>query len=157
MIVTDILHSPLGDIVLTADGDMLCGLAFAERTRPLAAQQTGETPLIVSETRRWLSCFFAGRAPDFTPKLVPADTPFQNALREALLSIPYGETVTYAALAKTLHSSPRAVGHAIGRNPILLIVPCHRVIGKNGALTGYAGGLPRKAELLWLEQSARMK
>ena len=146
MIVTDILHSPLGDIVLTADGDMLCGLTFAERTRPLAAQQTGETPLIV-----------AGRAPDFTPKLVPADTPFQNALREALLSIPYGETVTYAALAKTLHSSPRAVGHAIGRNPILLIVPCHRVIGKNGALTGYAGGLPRKAELLRLEQSARMK
>ena len=142
------VETPLGTVLVTADCDMLTELRFADAP---AAEEPADSP-VVSETVRWLALYFSGRDPGDIPKLAPAKTPFQNAVREALLSVPYGKTVSYDALAKRLHSSPRAIGQAVGKNPILLIVPCHRVIGKNGGLAGYAGGLERKAALLELER-----
>ena len=107
---------------------------------------------------RWLDAYFRGERPDFLPPLHLTATPFQSAVWQRLLRIPYGGTVTYGDLARELteelgHSvSARAVGGAVGRNPISLLVPCHRVVGANGALTGYAGGVDRKVRLLALER-----
>lgn len=95
---------------------------------------------------------FSGRAPASPPPLRPRGTPFQQAVWEALKSIPYGQTRTYGEIAAQLHSSPRAVGAAVGRNPVSLMIPCHRAVGANGGLTGYAGGLDRKKWLLDLEE-----
>lgn len=156
--------SPLGDILLAADEAGLTGLWF-EGQRHYAATlpedvQTKETPALM-EGRRWLDIYFAGNEPDFTPPLHPIGTPFRMAVWKILLEIPYGATTTYGAIAKRLakerglpQMSAQAIGSAVGRNPISLIIPCHRVIGRNGRLTGYAGGLHRKAYLLSLEQSA---
>ena len=111
------------------------------------------------EGRRWLDIYFAGNEPDFTPPLHPIGTPFRMAVWRILLEIPYGVTTTYGAIAKRLakerglpQMSAQAIGSAVGRNPISLIIPCHRVIGRNGRLTGYAGGLHRKASLLAMEK-----
>ena len=153
--------SPLGGITLASCGEALSGLWF-DGQKHFAATLGGapeEKPLPVFEqTARWLDAYFAGRISDFTPPLRLKGTTFQKAVWELLLTIPYGETRSYGELAAQLAEayglsrvSARAVGAAVGRNPISIIVPCHRVLGANGRLTGYAGGLARKRALLELE------
>ena len=147
--------SPLGGITLASDGQALTGLWFDGQAHFGAtltgAAQTRDLP-VFAEAARWLALYFSGVQPDFTPPLRLRGTPFQRAVWEALRAIPYGQTLSYGALAARLGSSARAVGGAVGRNPIALIVPCHRVVGADGSLTGYAGGLERKEWLLALEQ-----
>lgn len=146
--------SPLGRICLASDGEALTGLWFEGQkyfgSTLDADSQTAQLP-VFRQAADWLDAYFAGRRPDFTPPLRLLGTAFQQAVWTSLLRIPYGETRSYGQLAQLLHSAPRAVGSAVGRNPISLIVPCHRVLGAGGALTGYAGGLERKAALLALE------
>ncbi len=155
--------SPLGGITLAGDGEALTGLWFdgqkyyAETLDP----DHEEAPLpVFDEADRWLDLYFSGRIPDFTPKLNLRGTAFRKAVWEILLTIPYGETVTYGAIAERLakrdglfRGSARAVGGAVGRNPVSLIVPCHRVVGADGSLTGYAGGVWRKKKLLETEKA----
>ena len=105
---------------------------------------------------RWLDDYFSGNIPNAPPDLAPSGTPFQLRVWKSLLTIPYGQTVTYGQLAGQLDSSPRAIGAAVGRNPISLLIPCHRVVGSQNRLTGYAGGLDRKQYLLTLEQKRRL-
>ena len=149
--------SPLGGITLTGTETALTGLWFdGQRYFPARAAGLEARPLPVFDAAdRWLSVFFSGRAPDFTPPLVLNSTPFQRAVWDLLLTIPFGQTVTYGEIAAALGTSPRAAGGAVGRNPLSLIVPCHRVVGADGRLTGYAGGLDRKARLLAMERSGR--
>ena len=118
-----------------------------------------EKPLpVFDRTAAWLDIYFDGRIPDFTPKIALNDTDFRREVWDILLTIPYGQTMTYGEIAAiiaqkrgTASISAQTVGGAVGRNPISIIVPCHRVIGANGSLTGYAGGIERKAALLRLE------
>ena len=156
-------ESPLGKILLAADDVGLIGAWFygqcyfargLEGTEKNA--ETGEpadSPVLLA-ARLWLDAYFAGECPGVAGlPLAPRGTAFQRRVWGALLAIPYGETRTYGELAAELGSSPRAVGAAVGRNPISVIVPCHRVLGADGSLTGYAGGLARKQALLELEQT----
>ena len=156
-------HSPLGTILLAADDTGLTGLWF-EGQKYFAQgldKETEEKELSVFQaTRRWLDVYFSGQAPDFQVPLHFQGTTFQKEVWKILLSIPYGETTTYGAIAKQLaakrvlpHLSAQAVGSAVGHNKISIIVPCHRVIGADGSLTGYAGGIWRKEKLLALEQA----
>lgn len=146
-----VYRSPLGDIVLTSDGTALTGLRFAETPCGEPAQYI--PPL--AGVCRWLDLYFGGCLPDFTPRLAPLGTPFQQSVWRELLIIPYGQTVSYGHIAKRLSChSAQAVGGAVGRNPIALIIPCHRVIGSNGHLTGYAYGLDRKQWLLSHEEQS---
>ena len=148
--------SPLGGVTLASDGAALTGLWFhgqAHFGATLSGAAAERDCPVLAEAARWLDCYFSGEIPDFTPPLRLTGTPFQMAVWEALRAIPYGETVTYGALARRLNTSARAVGGAVGRNPISLIVPCHRVVGADGSLTGYAAGKERKAYLLTLERS----
>ena len=143
--LTGVYCSPLGDIVLTSDGLALTGLRFAEATNGEPAQDI--PPL--ADACRWLDLYFSGARPDFIPRLAPQGTPFQQSVWGELLAIPYGHTVSYGYIAQRLRCrSAQAVGGAVGHNPIALIIPCHRVIGSNGQLTGYAYGLDRKQWLL---------
>lgn len=140
-----VYRSPLGDIVLTSDGLALTGLRFAEATN---GEQAQDIPPL-ADACRWLDLYFSGAKPDFIPRLAPQGTPFQQSVWGELLAIPYGHTVSYGYIAQRLRCrSAQAVGGAVGRNPIALIIPCHRVIGSNGQLTGYAYGLDRKQWLL---------
>ena len=156
-------HSPLGTILLAADDTGLTGLWF-EGQKYFAQgldKETEEKEFSVFQTaRRWLDVYFSGQKPDFQVPLHFQGTAFQKEVWEILLSIPYGETTTYGAIAKQLaakrglpHLSAQAVGSAVGHNKISIIVPCHRVIGADGSLTGYAGGIWRKEKLLALEQA----
>lgn len=154
--------SPLGPLTLASDGRSLIGLWFKD-ARHFGATLGEETETrdnlpVFAQTRQWLALYFARRRPDFLPPLLVRGTDFRRAVCRLLLEIPYGETTTYGALAARLakerglaHLSAQAVGGAVARNPIALLLPCHRVIGKDGRLTGYAGGLWRKEKLLALE------
>ena len=147
--------SPLGEIVLAADGDALIGLWFEGQAHfgaGLGDAAEGDCA-VLREAKAWLDDYFAGKTPVTRPKLAPRGTAFQQRVWQALLEIPRGETVTYGALAAKLHSHARAVGGAVGRNPISILIPCHRVIGADGSLTGYAGGAERKRRLLKLEEA----
>lgn len=150
--------SPLGRILLTADDEGLTGLWFVDGGQrggrgPSDGSGAGESPYF-DAARRWLDAYFSGRDPGFTPPLHLMGTAFCNRVAGLLLEIPYGQTTTYGALARCLAqergggASAQAVGGAVARNPILLIMPCHRVIGADGSLTGYSGGLWRKRALL---------
>ena len=158
MIYTAHYTSPLGGITLASDGMALTGLYFdGERDFPdLSAAHKKDLP-VFGEVMRWLDLYFAGKEPDFMPPLAPVGTTFQQAVWEILRTIPYGGTMTYGAIAKRLEKvtgkrmSAQAVGGAVGRNPISILIPCHRVIGADGSLTGYAGGLDKKEYLLRLE------
>ena len=158
MIYTAHYTSPLGGITLTSDGTALTGLYFdGERDFPdLSAGRKKDLP-VFGEVIRWLDLYFAGKEPDFNPALNPTGTAFQMSVWAILQAIPYGETTTYGAIAKRLEKdtgkrmSAQAVGGAVGRNLISILIPCHRVIGVNGSLTGYAGGLDKKEYLLGLE------
>ena len=158
MIYTAHYASPLGGMTLTSDGMALTGLYFdGERDFPdLSAAHKKDLP-VFGEVMRWLDLYFAGKEPDFMPTLNPTGTSFQVSVWAILRAIPFGETTTYGAIAKQLEKdtgrrmSAQAVGGAVGRNPISILIPCHRVIGANGSLTGYAGGLDKKEYLLELE------
>ena len=156
-------HSPLGNLLLAADDTGLTGLWFEgqkyfARTLP-EEQLLKETP-VLTETRHWLNIYFSGEEPAFTPPLHPAGSAFRQAVWQILLQIPYGKTMTYGEIAREMakrqqvsHMSAQAVGGAVGHNAISIIIPCHRVIGANGSLTGYAGGIDKKAALLELERT----
>ena len=157
-------ESPIGRMLLAADDASLMGAWFYGQryyARGLEGAEkdaeTGEpadSPVLLA-ARCWLDAYFAGERPGVADvPLAPRGTAFQRRVWGALLAIPYGETRTYGELAAELGSSSRAVGAAVGRNPISVIVPCHRVLGAGGSLTGYAGGLTRKQALLELEQTA---
>ena len=154
--------SPLGEIILASDGETLTGLWFAGQKyegSTLAAEHREKDLPVFDETRRWLDDYFTGKDPGFTPPLRLRGTDFRKAVWKVLLTIPFGKTVTYGEIAaqiarKTGRSvSARAVGGAVGHNPVSLIVPCHRVVGADGSLTGYAGGVERKEKLLEMERS----
>ena len=159
---TALYDPPLGPITLTFDGDALIGLSLGPRTSPSAhasGWRTGGVPSAQSTTSalpeviRWLDIFFSGHQPDFLPPIRLVGTDFQCRVWQALLEIPYGETTTYGELARRISCrSAQAVGQAVGRNPIAIIVPCHRVVGSDGSLTGYAYGLEKKQYLLQLEK-----
>jgi methylated-DNA-[protein]-cysteine S-methyltransferase len=143
------VETPIGTLLLTGDGAALRRVAFATSRRVRSAD-----PLLV-EAEAQLHAYFAGELERFDLPLAPGGTAFQQRVWAALLEIPYGSTTSYSALAATLGrpSARRAVGAANGRNPLAVIVPCHRVVGAAGALTGYGGGLERKRALLALEAS----
>ncbi len=147
--------SPLGRMTLQANESGLLGAWFeTETTMPEVLGQYSETCPILMTTARQLGEYFAGQRRQFDLPLAASGTPFQRSVWQALCTIPYGETRSYLQLAETIGNpkAVRAVGLANGRNPISIIVPCHRVIGKSGQLTGYAGGVERKAQLLALEK-----
>lgn len=147
--------SPLGPILLAADETGLTGLWFeGQKYFPSFLDvdyQEKETP-VLTETARWLDVYFSGKDPDILPPLHPQGSPFRQAVWNILLTIPRGQTMTYGEIARRLgvHSA-QAVGGAVGHNPISILIPCHRVVGSDGSLTGYAGGVERKARLLQLE------
>lgn len=153
--------SPLGGITLACDGGALTGLRIDGQRgfeNTPAEPTAGEEPAVISLAKEWLDIYFSGTEPDFTPPLRLDGTPFQKAVWDILLTIPYGRTATYGEIAKVIEErlcvkkmSAQAVGGAVGRNPVSLIVPCHRVVGSDGSLTGYAGGIGRKRRLLELE------
>ena len=153
-------RSPLGEILMAADDAGLVGLWFAGQKHfapGLTQAREQETPVLAA-AGRWLDLYFAGRRPHFIPPLHLTGTEFRMAVWSLLQKIPYGEVTTYGELARQLaqrlevpHMSAQAVGGAVGHNPISLIVPCHRVIGADGSLTGYAGGVEKKRFLLELE------
>ena len=155
--------SPLGGILLAADETGLTGLWF-DGAKYFAANlpalhKERETP-VLTETKRWLDIYFTGRKPDFTPPLHPAGSAFRQSVWEILLQIPYGKTATYGEIARQLakkqglaRMSAQAVGGAVGHNAISVIIPCHRVVGTNGSLTGYAGGIDKKIKLLETEHT----
>ena len=158
-----IYRTPQGfsDMEMTSDGEVLTGLHF-EDSRKVAKGDCdcAERDLpVFRKTRRWLDEYFAGRKPGFTPLYrIDGLTPFRKDVIDAMLKIPFGETVTYGDIAATIAKkrgmkkmSAQAVGGAVGWNPICIIIPCHRVIGANGALVGYGGGIRNKVGLLSLE------
>lgn len=157
MLYTSHYASPLGRMTLVSDGTALVGLYFDGQkyaAQGLDATRTQKNLPVFEEARRWLDVYFSGRKPDFTPPTAPAGTAFQQSVWEILRTIPYGQTVTYGVIARRIEQntgrriSAQAVGGAVGRNPISILIPCHRVVGTNGSLTGYAGGLDKKAYLL---------
>ena len=149
--------SPLGRIVLMSDGTALTELDFAEGVPEVSAVHTQKDLPVFREVCRWLDVYFAGRDPGALPPLTPHGTAFQQAVWKVLRGIPYGTTTTYGRIAARIAAtrggrmSAQAVGGAVGRNPISILLPCHRVIGTDGSLTGYAGGLDKKEYLLRLE------
>ncbi|MDR2606180.1 MAG: methylated-DNA--[protein]-cysteine S-methyltransferase [Oscillospiraceae bacterium] len=148
-------QSPIGLLTLSGDGESLTGL-WIEGQKYFAAgmdstAQVQELP-VFKRTQEWLDCYFSGQEPRFTPQLAPRGSAFRQAVWNELLKIPYGSVTTYGEIAKRLNASARAVGGAVGHNPISIIIPCHRVVGASGSLTGYAGGIDRKIQLLELEK-----
>ena len=171
--------SPLGGITMASDGKALTGLWFDGQKyfgNGLDNNIRDESLPVFDQTDQWLDIYFSGKAPGFTPPLNMKTTPFRKAVWEILLTIPFGKTMTYGEIADRVamqnglsrmsaqavgqavghnglsRMSAQAVGQAVGHNAISLIIPCHRVVGANGSLTGYAGGIDKKAKLLALEQ-----
>lgn len=162
MIYTYTTLTPLGEILLASDGENLTGLWFSDQKH--FAANIKETPTecflpVFDAAIKWLDIYFSGKCPDFPPPISVSGSPFQKAVWQELLSIPYGKLTTYGKIAEAVaaksgkSASAQAVGGAVGRNPISVIIPCHRVIGASGSLTGYAGGVDKKLSLLKLEGS----
>ena len=151
------MKSPLGTLLLTAEDGSLVGVHFPgqkhDRPRQPHWQRADHDP-VLAQARTQLAEYFAGRRARFDLPLAARGTPFQQAVWQALLAVPFGGTSTYGAIAAAIRRprAVRAVGAAIGANPIGIVVPCHRIVGRDGSLTGYAGGLDRKATLLALER-----
>ena len=155
--------SPLGGILLAADEIGLTGSWFdGEKyfADNLPAKHAERQTPILAEAARWLDIYFTGKEPGFTPPLHPIGSPFRQAVWEILLQIPYGQTTTYGEIARQLAEkqglekmSAQAVGGAVGHNEISVIIPCHRVVGTSGSLTGYAGGIDKNVKLLELERA----
>lgn len=154
-------ESPLGKLLLSADDLGLTGIWFeGQKYFPPSLKEPFEEKEVpvIKETKRWLTIYFSGKEPDFTIPLHFLGTDFQKMVWEILCSIPYGKTMTYGEIARQIafqkgipHMSAQAVGRAVGHNKISILVPCHRVVGTNGSLTGYAGGMDKKVKLLTLE------
>jgi len=165
--------SPLGSITIASDGVSLCGLWLEGQNHFASTLDGSETEMpdlpIFEQTRLWLCQYFEGTIPNFTPKLDFRNenvskgrklaTPFRIKVWETLLTIPYGSTMSYGEIAKNIarsqnkhRLSAQAIGGAVGHNPISIIIPCHRVVGSNGTLTGYAGGIDKKEALLKIEK-----
>ena len=148
-------ESPIGQILLTADEQGLTDLMLQGEPWTLAADHSEKATPAIMESVRWLDIYFSGNIPDFTPPLHLTGSPFQMEVWKLLLKIPYGSITTYGYLAKQIaqqrgisRMSAQAVGGAVGSNPVSIIVPCHRVVGLNGNLTGFASGLDNKIALL---------
>lgn len=157
--------SPLGGITLGGDGQNLTGLWFDGQKYFGSTLEKSHEPKNLpafTQAAEWLDLYFSGKVPAFTPPLSLKGTPFQKSVWEILLAIPYGQTMTYKEIAGEIAQkqglssmSAQAVGGAVGHNPISLIIPCHRVVGTNGSLTGYAGGIDKKEKLLMMEKGKR--
>lgn len=157
--------SPLGELILASDNIGLIGLWFKRQKYEfagLADNPQNEENLHIALAKEWLDMYFSGKEPNFLPSLHPQGSSFRQSVWKILLSIPYGKTLTYGEIAQKLAKekgiqkmSAQAVGGAVGHNPIGIIIPCHRVVGTNGNLTGYAGGIQRKLFLLQLEGMAK--
>ena len=163
MVYTCGYKSPLGDILLAADEIGLTGLWFEGQkyfANTLPDESTAQETPILAEAKSWLDVYFSGKEPEFTPPLHPAGSAFRQAVWKILLQIPYGQTITYGEIARKIaemqnisRMSAQAVGGAVGHNEVSIIIPCHRVVGTNGSLTGYAGGIEKKVALLKLEHT----
>ena len=156
MTYTATYSSPLGPIVIESDGEALTGLRFCcEKASavPIEAPKAAAITIpIIAETIQWLDDYFAGKRPCNVPRLNPQGTAFQKRVWTALLTIPYGETVSYGEIARMVGcKSAQAIGQAVGANPIALIIPCHRVIAAHGKIGGYEYGIEIKKKLLELE------
>ena len=156
------LHSPLGEVRLRSDGESLTGLWFVGQVNDAKdiddIEIKNDLP-IFGQVESWLESYFSGKQTSITIPLQPKGTSFQQRVWQILQEIPYGETMTYGEIAQRIAKekgvatySAQAVGQAVGKNPISILIPCHRVLGKNGALTGYAGGVHRKEQLLRIER-----
>lgn len=148
--------APFSDLIMTCDGKTLIGLDFMKTDDPV--REPAGNPEVFRETERWLDLYFSGRDPGFMPEFrLDGMTEFRQSVMEILLKIPYGRTRTYGEIAREIELnrgkrvSAQAVGGAVGRNPISILIPCHRVIGADGSLTGYGGGIGNKIALLGLE------
>lgn len=163
MVYTGTYKSPLGNILLAADEIGLTGLWFEGQkyfAHMLPKEKISKETPVLAEAKRWLDLYFSGEEPTFTPPLHPSGSAFRQAVWKILLQIPYGKTMTYGEIAREMakiqnisHMSAQAVGGAVGHNAISIIIPCHRVVGTNGSLTGYAGGIDKKVALLELERA----
>ena len=153
--------SPLGEILIVSDGEAICGVWFYGQKHFLSSI-TSETVrnddlAIFKKAKTWLDDYFNGRNPEIDFMLKPHGSDFRQKVWKILSEIPYGETLTYGEIASRISPamSAQAVGGAVGHNPISIIIPCHRVWGANGKLTGYAGGIDRKIELLKIEKNGK--
>ena len=163
MIFIQHYDSPLGAILLAADEIGLTGLWFDGQkyfARDLPAECVEQNTPALSEVKRWLDIYFTGKEPGFMPPLHPIGSAFRRSVWDILLRIPYGQTTTYGEIARQLAEkqglpriSAQAVGGAVGHNEISILIPCHRVVGTNGSLTGYAGGIDKKVKLLEWEHT----
>ena len=163
MVYTCKYKSLIGDILLAADEIGLTGLWFEGQkyfANTLPEDYVPQETKILTEAKKWLDVYFSGEEPKFTPPLRPTGSVFRQEVWKILLQIPYGQTITYGEIAckmaemkNTSHMSAQAVGGAVGHNEISIIIPCHRVVGTNGSLTGYAGGIDKKISLLKLERT----
>ncbi|POP33670.1 methylated-DNA--[protein]-cysteine S-methyltransferase [Lactonifactor longoviformis] len=161
MVYTCNYNSPIGNMLMAADEIGLTGLWFEGQkyfANTLPDEHIPQETEILAETKKWLDVYFSGEEPKFTPPLHPEGSTFRQAVWQILLQIPYGQTITYGEIACKLtemknssRMSAQAVGGAVGHNEISIIIPCHRVVGTNGSLTGYAGGIDKKISLLELE------
>ena len=151
------IPSPIGFLRLTSDGENLTGLYLDTQNPRDSHWITSDDLAIFDSAGRWIADYFAGHRRSVDFPLAPAGTAFQRRVWEILLTIPYGETTTYGTIAKQLGEkmSPQAVGQAVGKNPIAIIIPCHRIVGAKGQLTGYAGGLEYKKWLLAQEEETK--
>lgn len=156
------LHSPLGEVRLRSDGESLTGLWFVGQVNDAKdiddIEIKNDLP-IFGQVESWLESYFSGKQTSITIPLQPKGTSFQQRVWQILQEISYGKTMTYGEIAQRIAKekgvetfSAQAVGQAVGKNPISILIPCHRVLGKNGALTGYAGGVHRKEQLLRIER-----
>jgi methylated-DNA-[protein]-cysteine S-methyltransferase len=155
------IKSPVGILTVSSDGQNISGLWIEGQkyfAKTLEKDVCEKNLPVFENVQKWLAVYFSGREPDFIPPLMPKGSPFQKTVWNNLCKIPYGQTTTYGELAKQIElensgkrTSARAIGSAVGHNPISILIPCHRVIGKNGDLTGYAGGIVNKIKLLELE------
>lgn len=148
--------SPLGEMLIVSDGEAICGLWFYGQKHFPSFDDLVEKDdlLIFDNVKEWLDSYFKGKNPKIDFKLKPDGTQFRLKVWRVLSEIPYGETLTYGEIARKISSemSAQAVGGAVGHNPIAILIPCHRVLGSNGKLTGYAAGLDKKIELLKIEK-----
>ena len=156
------IQTPLGEVRLRSDGKSLTGLWFVGQVNDAKEhsdiEMKDDLP-IFGQVETWLESYFSGKQTSITFPLQPKGTIFQERVWKILQEIPYGETMTYGEIAQRIAKekgvatySAQAVGQAVGKNPISILIPCHRVLGKNGALTGYAGGVHRKEQLLRIER-----